>query len=260
MRRIGRLRTALAVITGALAIVLSDHPATAAPSCEDAWEASSFRLIPKHPTATEERTATREEMDRIAVRVGATAEMREAHPLMLMTAEAGTHVEVVHRLIAHRGAVGDAYVCDVPTAVVVVMGAFKRRVILNKEAAANSCVRKALLDHMARHSQVLDQKIDTFIDEHREGLARGVEALTRKTAADEPSASQAFEVGLAALIGPVYREFEVEAKQSRLEADTPEALAQLRTACGGKLRELEWEVGGPASKHAAFRNDRSRAW
>ena len=251
MRRIGRLRTALAVITGALAIVLSD-PATAAPSCEDAWEASSFRLIPTHPSATEERTATREEMDRIAAQIGATAEMRAAHPLMLIVAQAGTHVEVAHRLIARRDADGDAYVCDVPSAVVVVMGAFKRRVILHKEAAANSCVRKALLDHMARHSQVLDQKIDVFIDEHRDELARGVEALTQKAAVDEPSASQAFEAGLAALVGPVYRQFEVEIERSRLEADTPEALAQLRAACGGKLRELEWEVSGPASKRAAL--------
>ena len=230
------LRTALAGIVAALAL---GNTAGAAPSCTDVRDALRVTLVAAHPTTTEELTATREEMDSIAAQIGATPEMVSAHPLLLIVAQAGTHVEIAHRVIERQDAQGVAYVCDVPRSVDVIIGAFKRRVILQREAAADSCIRQALLDHMAQHSRVLDAHIDLFVDEHRDELAREIQALTRRAAADEATATHAFETGVAALVGPLYRQFEAKVESSRLEADTPEAVEQLGQACGESLRRLE---------------------
>ena len=230
------LQTALAAIVTALALA---NTAAATPSCADVSDALTVGLVAAHPTTTEELTATREEMDAIAVQIGATSEMRNAHPLLLIVAQAGTHVEIAHRVIERQDAQGVAYVCDVPRSVDVIIGAFKRRVILHREAAADGCIRQALLDHMAQHSRVLDAHIDLFVDEHRDELAREIQALTHRAAADEATATHAFETGVAALVGSLYRQFEAEVEQSRLEADTPQALEQLGQACGERLRRLE---------------------
>jgi hypothetical protein len=121
------LRTALAAVAAGIAFMSS---AVAAPSCATVGEAPSVELVAAHPTATEEVTATREEMDHLADRLGVSPAMRKAHPLMLAVGEGGTHVEMVHRIIERRDVRGAAYVCDVPGPLKVVIGAFTRRVIL----------------------------------------------------------------------------------------------------------------------------------
>ena len=68
--------------------------------------------------------------------------------------------------------------------------------------------------------------------------------------ADKPAATHALEAAIAALVGPLYRQFESEIEGSRLAADTPQALAQLRHVCGGKMRQLEEDYQRPESHRA----------
>ena len=227
--------------------VLSPVGALAADLCDDAAPAAPVRLVAAHPSTTEEETATRDEMDHRADQLGASAAVREAHPLMLSIAQAGTHVEIDHRTIAihdpnHKD---QGYVCDVPTSVVVIFGAFKSRLILNRDAAAVPCVREVLLEHHAHHSRALDAQIELFVAEHRDSLARDARELMRKRARDQEAATQAFEHGMASLAGALYSEFEGVIDRSRKEADSPTALAKLRNACDGQLYELEHQVTAP---------------
>jgi hypothetical protein len=81
-----------ALISAIMILVGVSHPVAAAPVCDEAARAATVRLIAGHPTANKEQTVTREEMDHIADQIGASSAVREAHPLMLSVAEAGTLV------------------------------------------------------------------------------------------------------------------------------------------------------------------------
>jgi hypothetical protein len=164
-----RLHLAFATAVILLAAANSGQ-AAGAPACDDLIPSSTFRLIAAHPTETEEVTATREEMDEVASRIGTTAAAREAHPLMLTAAEGGAHVELDHRPIENRNAAGNSYYCDIPSFVTIIIGAVKQRVYLYQEAAAAPCVRNALLRHYRRHSELLNVTIDAFVNKHRNAL------------------------------------------------------------------------------------------
>src|SRR4051812_26282188 len=90
------------------------HAAVASPACDAAADGSSFRLVAVHETALEEQSATLDEMDVIARKASVPAEVREAHPLMLIIARAGVDVELEHRLIKARNADESVSFCDVP--------------------------------------------------------------------------------------------------------------------------------------------------
>lgn len=247
-----RLRLALATVVIVL-VATSVRPAGAAPACDNLIPSVTFRLIAAHPTVTEEVIATSEQMDEAATRIGTTTAARKAHPLMLITAQAGSHVELDHRPIEGRTAAGEAYFCDVPPSITVTVGAFKQRIFLHHEAAAIPCVRDALRQHQRRHSQLLDATINSFVNEHRDALERHVWELMRKTAPDALSVIKALEAGLASSLGRLHREFQIAVERAREEADSPSALDQLQSICDGKLRQLELELGTLSGRRALRR-------
>ncbi len=238
------------VITS-LVVLVAAHAAAAASACDDAARTAPVRLVAAHSTANEEQTATQQEMDDIADQLGASRAIREAHPLMLSVAQAGAHVELDHHTIVGHDPEDRAYVCDVPTSVTVIIGAFKTRVILDRNAADAPCVRKALVEHHIQHSHTLDAKIDLFVDEHRDSIANNVRELMRTPKQGREPATQAFEAGIAALVGGLYREFESVIEQSRQEVDTPSELNQLREACDGQVKQLERELVKPEGRRVS---------
>ena len=235
-----RFRFGLVIIAAVLLIAII--PAGAAPACDHLAEGSTIRLVAVHPTAIEEQTATREEMDDVATRIGVSDAVREVHPLMLITARVGINVELDNRPIEGHDAAGRSYFCDVPSSITVILGAFKQRIFLHQEAAAIPCVRGALLQHQQLHSQLLDGTIDSFVNEHRDALEQHVRELMRKTAPDALSAAKALEADVASLLGRLNREFQIAVERSREEADSPSTLDRLHNSCDGKLRHLELEL------------------
>jgi len=125
------------------------------------------------------------------------------------------------------------------------LSAFKDKLVLYRDAATAPCVKEALLEHHVQHRRSLDAHIDKFVNQHRDGFAREIGKLMRKTAPDKETSIQAFEGGLASLLGGLYRVFEPAIERSRQDVDTPTALAQLRSSCGGRLHELEREITVP---------------
>jgi len=53
--------------------------------------------------------------------------------------------------------------CDAPEAVLIGFGAVTRHLFMTPEAAAEPCVRSALLAHEGRHDRTLDEAIHAFI-------------------------------------------------------------------------------------------------
>lgn len=183
----------LPCVLAAVAVVIltvTVRPAAAASSCEDLAQRSTVNLIARHSADFDQQTATYDEMDRLAVQLGIPATTREAHPLMLIIAQAGTDVEMAHQTIESHSAVGNASFCDAPPSVLVTIGAFKSRIILHRSAAADSCIRQALLKHLLQHKHVLDKTIDSFVEAHRNGLARAVHDLIQKRRQMRPPRSR----------------------------------------------------------------------
>lgn len=240
------------VVVAAVLVMPITSFAGAATVCDYPAEGSTFHLVAVHPTAAEEQTATREEMDGIAARIGVSDTVREVHPMMLLTAQAGTNVELDNRPIQGHDAAGKSYFCDVPFSIIITIGAFKQTIFLYQEAAATPCVRDALLRHQRQHSQLLDAAIESFVNEHRDALDQHIRELMRKTTPDALSATKALEAGLASLLSRLYRDFQIAVERSREEADSPSALDQLRNACDGKMRQLEREFSAPHGRRASL--------
>lgn len=115
-----------------------------------------------------------------------------------------------------------------------------RQVFMTPEAAAEPCVRSALLAHEGRHDRTLDEAIHVFIQQRRGKLAPEIAELKDKRASDQGAAVKAFEAGLATLTTRMMKEFkEEQVTRIRRSVDTDARLAELRRPCHGRLGELE---------------------
>ncbi len=111
---------------------------------------------------------------------------------------------------------------------------------MTRQAAADGCLRAALLRHEADHYRILDNAIDSYFRQRRDQINRGFAAATEKLAPTREGAAQMFEADLTAFLRRMVREFEKqELSGIRRGADTAANLAALRSACGGEVNELE---------------------
>jgi hypothetical protein len=232
----------LGIIVLILSLLIAGS-ASAGQVCRDLPE-SKLRLYSAHPIKTEEHLATRSEMDRIALEIGVSAAARAAHPLMLIATELGTQVSVLHRTIQALNRGEPAY-CDAPKSVEFGLSIVGRKVLLEETAAADPCVRSALLEHEAEHSRALYRAIKVFIRQRREELAARLRELKQTPAPDRASATNALEADLKSFLVTMVQPFKNEMERSRAGVDTPERLEELRNACGGKVRKMEQELTTP---------------
>jgi hypothetical protein len=237
-------RPTLLIIATLIAVLLISCSASVALTCQD-FPISKLRLLSTQPRGTDEYLITRGEMDRIAAEIGVSATERAVHPLMLMTAEIDTHIAVQNRIIEIGNGKGPAY-CDAPTSVAVAFGVVKRNVFLLREAAAEPCVRHALLEHYAEHSRALDREVELFIHQRREDLGMRLRELKQTAATDRVSANRAFEAGLWSRLREFLKEFKQERVRARpkidQEIDSVERLNKLRDACAGRVHEMEQKL------------------
>ena len=228
-----------------LMVLLPVGPAFSALACRD-LPGSKLRLHSAQPIKTEEQSATRSEIDRIGLENGVSSAAQAAHPLMLLANELGTEVSVLHRTIEARNG-GELAYCDAPKSVEFRLGIVGRKVFLEEHAAADPCVRRALLEHEAEHRRALDKSVITFLQKRREELVERRRELKQTPAPDRTSAINALEAGLKSFFVTMVREFKNDMERSREGVDTPRRLQKLRNACGGKVRELEQQLTAPTS-------------
>ena len=232
---------------GIVAILLTFAPAFATTTCGN-LPVSKFRLLTEQASGIDEYPVNRDEMDRIAVRLGVTNKERQVHPLMLMAAELDAHVAVQHRAVEVDTSDGPAF-CDAPTSVVVAFGAVRRKVYLLQKAAADPCVRRALLAHYSEHSRALDREVQLFIHNQSGVVGMRVQMLKQRAALDILSANKAVEAGVWSIVKNMVTDFKHEMIQARQtmseEIDSPERLDELRDACSGKIRKMENDMIPP---------------
>lgn len=236
----------IAVLIMALSI---SRCASAGPSCGN-LSASKLRVIPERASGIEEYVVSRNQMDRLAIKLGISKAERQVHPLMLMAVDIDAHVAVQHEPTEVRNDNRPIY-CETPISVVVAFGVVKRRVYLLRQAATDHCIKHALLDHYAQHSQALDREVALFVQKKRKEIDTQLRELKQRTTADQAPAQQTFKAGLWSIIRNVVEEFKQDMSNERprisREVDSTKRLNELRNACGGGVREMEQILYNPGS-------------
>jgi hypothetical protein len=134
-------------------------------------------------------------------------------------------------------------VCDAPSLVRIGFGAGRRMAYLARAAAADACVRQKMLAHEEDHARRISETVDRFIDEQRDDLGHGMEALKHMPAATAAIAKARWEAGLRAIVDEAKRRLLSEVRAANAQIDDAPTLAALTEACGGKIRQLQ-EDGG----------------
>lgn len=183
-----------------------------------------------------ERSASVEEI----AALGNPADGPAPHPLMGIAYDFDEHFAVEHRLIA---AVGGGY-CDAPDTIILRFGAIARNVFVAEAAEKESCVRAALLAHESEHNKAFNAAVSAFLYRHRADLAEEMVRLKSRAAATENGAKQAFQSGIQQALARLLQSFrQEEVGRIRQLVDSPDRLGSLRSACNGRVGELEKTVG-----------------
>lgn len=134
-------------------------------------------------------------------------------------------------------------ICAAPEEVIVRLGFPKRRLFVMQGIEQSPCLREALISHETKHIEFDKMLLADFVERTRPHFH---EALGRiKAGPVSPSHRAAVEQFQASL-----RDFLLTAQKTFLDIrevqqanlDTAHEIAALRSACGGRLQELEREL------------------
>ena len=228
-RRSVRGRAACAALLLAVFGALVAHSAGAAEACA-ALPPSILRVYDIKVPALEELWVPAEELDRAQPADG----LAPRHTMMLTSSDLVVLFEITHRIVPQA----DGSVCDAPSLVRIGLGLSRRVAYLASIAAADACVRQAMLAHEAAHTRLLNETVDRFIDQQQADLRRGMRALKETPAPTAAIAKARWEGGLRALVVEAKRQLLVAARIAGAAVDDVPALAALADACAGKIRQL----------------------
>ena len=171
------------------------------------------------------QVAPPDEIERLA---GASAMRQSPHRLMVIRETIDAHFTLSRPFVRRSS----TQFCAAANAVTISFGVFRRRVVIANEAAADTCVKDALLRHEAEHYRILDEAIDVFLRQRRDQIRHAFTGAAMRPAPTPEGAIKALEIDLM--------EFEKQdLSRIRRAGDAVENLATLRNACGGKVGELE---------------------
>lgn len=137
--------------------------------------------------------------------------------------------DVKHRFIE----LGDGIVCGSPEIVKIAFGSNQRVLYVARPAATNECLRQKMLDHEERHTEVLNEIVQRFIDEKRTTFQRGMIALKQTPAPDPESARDRWRAGLQIIVSAAREELISDIRTAILRVDDTASLAALTNGCEG---------------------------
>jgi hypothetical protein len=162
------------------------------------------------------------------------------HTLMFTTANVVTVTEIRHRIVPQT----DGSVCDAPSLVRIGVGAGRRAAYLERDAAADECVRQEMLAHEEAHNRSFNETVDRFIEQRATEFRQGMVALKQMPTPSAQVAKTRWEAGLHAMIVEAMPQLlrQIRAADARID-DVP-TLTALSQSCGGKIRQLQEESNG----------------
>jgi len=162
-------------------------------------------------------------------------ELVSRHTMMLSGAEFGIWHAIEHRTFP----LGDHLFCDAPVLVRVIMGSRRRFALLDHDVARDECLRQSMVEHEAAHTRAFEKAISRFIVAQTSFLQQGLAALKQTPGSSPEAVIQQWDNGLKLLVGEAMGQLMMDLLVANRETDSPDALAALENACGGKLHGLE---------------------
>ena len=229
--RILRFSISLSLALHMVSSVLPASPTFASSVCS-ALPSSSLRLYDIKTVAVEEVLVPAAALDAAAI---PDERLVSRHTMMLTSVDLAALSQITHRIIPQS----DGTFCDAPSLVSLGFGISRRVAYLARDAAADACVRAAMLDHEAAHTKLLEETIDRFIDRQGDSLQRGMLALKQMPAPTASLAQVRWEAGVQFLTTDARRQLRDELRAAIARADDALSLAALEDSCDGKLRLLQ---------------------
>ncbi len=234
MRNPHRLRSTLLLVLLAFVGPLFSRPASSATLCAG-LPPSTLLVYAIKASPPEMVGVSAEEL----ARSDDAGDLSSHHTLMVSASDLVTWFDIMHRIVPRE----DGSVCDAPSLVRLGFGTQSRRVFLTREAAADPCVRRTLLDHEAAHNRAVEEAVDQFIDRQKREFQRGLTALKQTPAPDAETAKRRSEQGLRIMVTAARLQLFAAIRTALARVDEPVTLAALENACGGKVRQLEASSG-----------------
>jgi hypothetical protein len=153
-------------------------------------------------------------------------------------------VAIAHRLVPAPG----GGFCDAPESVLFGFGVVMRRVILAPEAAAEPCVKSALLAHEAEHDQQMRAAIRAFIVQYSPTLVQELLKFNTQPAADEETAKQSLETELVSASARMLQRFISDEAARIIQSVDSDTRLGLGQSCNGRMKELEQSLSRAEKK------------
>ena len=201
--------------------------ANAASLCTD-LPASALQVLDIQAAPQEPVVVSAEDLDRPSQR----EELMSRHARMVSMSDFVAWFDIMHRIVPRD----DGSFCDAPTLVRMGFGASRRYVFIERDTAANPCMRQRLLDHETAHNAALNSVVDRFVDQNRAVFQAGMIALKQTPASSAELAKARWEAGIRVILSESKRQLLTRLRVASAEVDAAfSTIEALDTSCRGKL-------------------------
>jgi hypothetical protein len=227
----------MAILMPIALLGLATAPNARGASCEN-LPRSDLKIARFEANTLTEREVPRAELDRLARTSAEIAAYRAPHPLMVLVRPVRSGFKVQHRVVATTED-GVARYCDAPVSVEIGLGFVQRILYFAPEAARDACVRQVLIEHEERHDTAEMAALNSFLGEEADAFSDTLSQLKRRPSPSAKEAESSFERGMTEALADMERRFLALQARTRESVDSPEEIARLQRACGGRLQRLE---------------------
>ena len=220
------------IVAGCLS---SAEPATAvdALACSD-LPPSKFSLFMIEDTRVRQNLDQEPSQLRQLLDASETRAFGRAHPFLVLEAKPVGMVRLEARVVQR-----EAGFCAAPKAVRIGIGLTRRAIHMLRRAAADACVRDELLRHAERHLRSDHAIVEDVLQRTEEPFAATLSAMKRLPAASADRAAAEFQASLRTTVDLTLAAIAARRTEAHAEIDATDQLRALRTACGGRIAELD---------------------
>lgn len=192
----------------------------------------------------QEVPVTAANLAQIASDVGVIAQMREAHPLLVIVPTLTFQVHVDDQVVEAAPQI----FCAAPASVQISIGITNYRLYFDQRAESDECVRAQFVDHAGQHLEADNRGMRQFLAALNNPLREELTRLKTTPSRGRDAALQNFKSGLNEFFGQAILAFGRERPELHSPIDVADELSHLRETCDGRIEMLEKDARFPGTR------------